>query len=142
MPLWTCETCGAQFPDSGNPPASCAICEDERQFVGWKGQTFLTREALAEKHRLAWRDDLGLTGIALEPNFAIGQRALLVPLDDGYLMWDCIPLATPGAVAHVRSLGGLKAIAISHPHYYGALADWSEALGGIPVYLHADDREW
>ncbi|MBR1087591.1 MBL fold metallo-hydrolase [Bradyrhizobium manausense] len=142
MPLWTCETCGAQFPHSEKPPHSCPICEDERQYVGWNGQTFLTREALAGKHRLSWRDDLGLTGIALEPGFAIGQRALLVPLGDGYLMWDCIPLATPEAVAHVGSLGGLKAIAISHPHYYGALADWSEAFGGIPVYLHADDRQW
>jgi glyoxylase-like metal-dependent hydrolase (beta-lactamase superfamily II) len=141
MPLWTCETCGAQFPGE-NPPTSCQICEDERQYVGWKGQTFLTREALSERHCLAWRDDLGLTGIALEPSFAIGQRALLVPLADGWLMWDCVPLATPEAIAHVRSLGGLKAIAISHPHYYGALADWSEAFGGVPVYLHADDRQW
>jgi hypothetical protein len=57
-------------------------------------------------------------------------------------MWDCVPLATPEAIAHVHSLGGLKAIAISHPHYYGALADWSEAFGGVPVYLHADDRQW
>ena len=142
MPLWTCETCGAQFPASGDPPASCPVCEDERQFVGWKGQTFLTREALAERHGVVWRDDLGLSGVALEPSFAIGQRALLVPLADGCVMWDCVPLATPEAIAHVRSLGGLKAIAISHPHYYGALADWSEAFGGIPVYLHADDREW
>ncbi|MCK1297826.1 MBL fold metallo-hydrolase [Bradyrhizobium sp. 24] len=142
MPLWTCETCGAQFPDGENPPTSCPICEDERQYVGWNGQTFLTREALSERHRMVWRDDLGLTGLALEPSFAIGQRALLVPLADGWLMWDCIPLATPEAIADVRSLGGLKAIAISHPHYYGALADWSEAFGGVPVYLHADDRQW
>jgi glyoxylase-like metal-dependent hydrolase (beta-lactamase superfamily II) len=34
----------------------------------------------------------------------------------------------------------LKAIAISHPHYYGAVADWSEAFGGVPAYLHGDDR--
>ncbi len=43
---------------------------------------------------------------------------------------------------HVRSLGGLKAIAVSHPHYYGAVADWSEAFGGAPIYLHGDDRQW
>ena len=42
MPFWTCEQCGAQFPESGNPPASCLICEDERQFVNWKGQQWLT----------------------------------------------------------------------------------------------------
>ncbi len=108
--------------------------------MGWDGQIFLTRATLAERHRVVWRDDLGLTGLSLEPSFAIGQRALLVPLSDGCLMWDCVPLATPEAIAYVRSLGGLKAIAISHPHYYGALADWSDAFGGIPVYLHADDR--
>ncbi|MBV9459472.1 MAG: MBL fold metallo-hydrolase, partial [Bradyrhizobium sp.] len=51
-------------------------------------------------------------------------------------------LATEEAVSHVRSLGGLKAIAVSHPHFYGAVADWSEAFGGVPVYLHADDRQW
>lgn len=142
MPLWTCETCGAQFPPSDATPASCPICEDERQFVNWKGQAFLSREALAERCNLIWRDDLGLVGLALEPAFAIGQRALLVPGTGGFVMWDCVPLATPAAIDHVASQGGLKAIAISHPHYYGALADWSEAFGGVPVYLHADDREW
>ena len=38
MALWTCEQCGAQFPESGQPPVACPICEDERQFVNWKGQ--------------------------------------------------------------------------------------------------------
>jgi glyoxylase-like metal-dependent hydrolase (beta-lactamase superfamily II) len=58
------------------------------------------------------------------------------------VLWDCVPLATSEAVDHVRSLGGLKAIAVSHPHYYGAVADWSEAFGGVPIYLHGDDRQW
>ena len=142
MPLWTCSQCGAQFPDAANPPAACLICEDERQFVNWKGQRWLTREELTKSHRIVWRDDLGLTGMQVEPRFAIGQRALLVREPDGCVMWDCVPLATEEAIAHVRSLGGLKAIAVSHPHYYGAVADWSEAFGGAPVYLHADDRQW
>ena len=76
----------------------------------------------------------------MEPNFAIGQRALLLREADGCVMWDCVPLVTREAVEYVRSLGGLKAIAVSHPHYYGAVADWSEAFGGVPVYLHGDDR--
>jgi hypothetical protein len=142
MPLWTCEQCGAQFPESATPPKACPICEDERQYVNWKGQTWLTREELARRHRLAVRDDLGLVGIGLEPSFAIGQRALLVPDRGGCVMWDCVPLATAEAVAHVASLGGLKAIAISHPHYYGAVADWSAAFGDAPVYLHGDDAQW
>ena len=140
MPFWTCEQCGAQFPESGEPPASCPICEDERQFVNWEGQRWLTRDQLAEGHKLVWRDDLGLVGIGLEPGFAIAQRALLVPEADGCVMWDCVPMVRSEAIDYVRSLGGLKAIAVSHPHYYGAVADWSEAFGDVPVYLHGDDR--
>lgn len=138
--LWTCEQCGAQFPVSDAPPPACPVCEDERQYVNWNGQRFLSREELASRHRLICRDDLGIPGIGVEPSFAIGQRALLVREADGCVMWDCVPLATREGIDHVRSLGGLKAIAVSHPHYYGAVADWSEAFGGIPIYLHGDDR--
>jgi glyoxylase-like metal-dependent hydrolase (beta-lactamase superfamily II) len=140
MPFWTCEQCGAQFPESVRQPSSCLICEDERQFVNWKGQTWLTREQFTKRCKLIWRDDLGIAGIGVEPGFAIGQRALLLRESDGCVMWDCVPLATPEAVQYVKSLGGLKAIAVSHPHFYGAVADWSEAFGGAPIYLHGDDR--
>jgi hypothetical protein len=140
MPLWTCEQCGAQFPATPAPPPLCPICEDERQYVNWKGQRWLTPAQLADRCGLVWRDDLGIPGIAAEPAFAIGQRALLLREDDGCVMWDCVPLATPAAIDYIKSLGGLKAIAVSHPHYYGAVADWSEAFGGVPVYLHSDDR--
>jgi Metallo-beta-lactamase superfamily len=140
MPFWTCEQCGAQFAESASPPPSCRICEDERQFVNWNGQVWFSREDLAKRHRVVWRDDLGLIGIAVEPRLAIGQRALLVP-DGGVVMWDCIPLATREAIDYVKSRGGLKAIAVSHPHFYGAVADWSEAFNA-PVYLHGDDAPW
>ena len=39
----------------------------------------------------------------------------------------------------MRALGGLAAIAISHPHYYTTMAEWGRAFG-VPVWLHADDR--
>ena len=41
-----------------------------------------------------------------------------------------------------RALGGSAAIAISHPHYYASMVDWSRAFGGVPIYLHAADRPW
>ena len=142
MPLFSCFQCGAQFPECPTPPQRCPICDDERQFVSWDGQKWLSREELIATHRVVWRDDLGVPGVGIEPSFAIGQRALLLREGDGCVMWDCIPLATQAAIAYVHSLGGLKAIAISHPHYYGALADWSAAFGNAPVYLHAADSAW
>jgi glyoxylase-like metal-dependent hydrolase (beta-lactamase superfamily II) len=83
-----------------------------------------------------------LISIATEPKFAIGQRALHVRSNGANVLWDCISLTDDRSVAAVQALGGVKAIAISHPHYYSSLVEWSRALGGVPVYLHAADRQW
>src|SRR6476469_8668906 len=39
-------------------------------------------------------------------------------------------------------LGGADDIAVSHPHFYSSSVDWSEAFGGVPIYLHNDDARW
>ena len=41
----------------------------------------------------------------------------------------------------VRELGGIRAIAISHPHYYSSMVEWSRAFDA-PVLLNAADRQW
>ena len=135
---WICETCGIQYAESEAPPERCAICEDSRQYVGWQGQRWTTLEELRTRHRADIREEEpGLVGIGCEPGFAIGQRALLVE----NVLWDCVPLLG-GMAEAVEARDGLRAIAISHPHYYTTLVDWSRAFGGVPVYVHADDREW
>ena len=53
-----------------------------------------------------------------------------------------IPLVDDAAVEAVRARGDVHAIAISHPHYYSGMVEWSEALGDVPVLLHEADREW
>jgi hypothetical protein len=50
MPAWICRTCGVQHADTPEPPATCAICLDERQYVGWDGQQWTTRAELARDH--------------------------------------------------------------------------------------------
>lgn len=137
-----CTTCGTQFGQAPTPPESCPICEDERQWVRWAGQDWTDLAALSRRHAVRCGDDLGLLGLDIEPDFGIGQRALLVPTPAGNLLWDCLSLVDEGAVAAIRARGGLAAIAISHPHYYSAMAEWSEAFGGVPIHLHADDAEW
>jgi hypothetical protein len=137
-----CRQCGTQFADGPAPPERCPVCEDDRQYVRWAGQDWLTLEQLRADHRLALKDDAGILGIGIEPAFAIGQRALLVETDDGNVLWDCVSLVTEEAVAEIGRRGGLSAIAISHPHYYSGMVEWSEAFGGIPIHLHADDRQW
>lgn len=142
MPCYICETCGTQYAESAAPPPHCPVCEDERQYVGWNGQAWTTHDALAAKYRLRIEEDDGLFGIGLPADFAIPQRALLLPTGDGNILWECVSLVTDEAVAALRAHGGVDLIAISHPHFYASMVEWSEALGGVPILLHAADREW
>jgi hypothetical protein len=137
-----CVTCGTQFAESPHPPDSCPICLDERQYVRWEGQAWTDMEALEAGHTVRIETDGELLGVGMDPRFAIGQRALLVPHGDSNLLWDCVPLLDQGAVEKILSAGGISGIAISHPHYYSSMVEWSGAFGDIPVYLHAADREW
>jgi len=111
--------------------------------VGLDGQKWTTLADLRGTHRnTLYDEEPGLTGIRTIPAFAIGQRALLVESSGGNVLWDCIALIDDATIAAIKEHGGLKAIAISHPHYYTTMVEWSRAFGGIPVYLHAADREW
>ena len=133
-----CVTCGTQFAESEGSPERCPICADERQYVGWAGQEWTTLEGLCARHRLALKDEGdGLLGIGTEPKFAIGQRALLVPAaardrPGSNVLWDCISLIDRAAIRVVEAQGGLGAIAISHPHYYASMVEWSRAFDGAP----------
>ncbi len=141
---WICVTCGVQYPLSDVPPVECPICQDERQYVGWGGQQWTTMARLAaagHRNELA-EEEAGLWNLGTRPRVAIGQRALIVRTPAGNVMWDCIPFVDGDSVAQLRRMGGLAAIAISHPHFYGSMTTWSAAFGDCPVYIHAADGEW
>ena len=142
MTLWICRTCGVEQPDTEQPPARCVICEDERQYVGWDGQRWTTRDQLlADGHRNELRAlEEGLTGIGIAPSFAIGQRALLVQTEHGNVLYDCVSLLDDDARRAIEARGGIQAITLSHPHFYDAMVSWSHAFGGCPVIVPEADR--
>jgi hypothetical protein len=142
MENFICMQCGTEFAETGEPPSHCPICEDERQFVRHAGQAWTTLKRLRADHHNRFEDEAPqLLGIGTEPQFAIGQRALLLQSPHGNLLWDCITLLDEETVAAVRVRGGIRAIAISHPHYYSAMVEWAEQFDA-PIFLHAKDRQW
>ena len=144
MPAFICRTCGVQYPPTDAPPTRCPICEDERQYIGWNGQQWTTLDDLrSEGRRNTFKDiEPGVTQIATQPSIAIGQRALLVQTHGGNVMWDCVSYLDDESIQAVRGRGGLTAIAISHPHFYACMVEWSQAFGGCPIYIHAEDGQW
>ncbi|HEY2507916.1 MAG TPA: MBL fold metallo-hydrolase [Streptosporangiaceae bacterium] len=138
--LPVCRTCGVQY---AAPRADCPVCLDERQYVGWSGQqwTSLAQLRAAGHHGRIAAEGPGVVGVGTEPAFAIGQRALLIQSPGGNVLWDCITYLGDDLQARIHDLGGVSAIAISHPHYYGTMIEWSRAFDA-PVYIHAADRQW
>lgn len=137
-----CKTCGTQFSAARRPPRYCPICEDERQYVGWEGQEWTTLQDLQEGHDNQLKTVApGLTGIGTRPTFAIGQRALLVQTAHGNVLWDCISLLDQATIQAVADRGGIQAIAISHPHFFSSMVEWSLAFNA-PIHLHEEHQPW
>ncbi|MEO8881460.1 MAG: MBL fold metallo-hydrolase [Gemmatimonadaceae bacterium] len=155
MTLFICNACGTQFAEQSGAndmrdtsPGSCPTCMDERQYVPRGGQRWTTLEALRSDHRNYFHQVApGLYGVGTTPAFAIDERALLVAqmatpgAREPMVMWDCISLLDDATIDIIRALGGLTAIAISHPHFYTTMVEWARAFD-CPVFLHADDRAW
>jgi glyoxylase-like metal-dependent hydrolase (beta-lactamase superfamily II) len=141
MGTWVCATCGNHFADPR--PDVCTVCADERQWVPAAGQRWTT---LAELAAAGHRSDVravepGLTGIGAAPAVAIGQRSLLVATAEGNVLWDPSGFIDDAAVAAVRSLGGLRFVTASHPHFYGSIASWARSFGA-EILVPADDAAW
>jgi len=142
MPAWICRTCAVQHEDTEQPPTECAICLDERQYVGHGGQRWTTMSELLETTANDRREEEpSLLGIGVKPPVAIGQRALLVQTPDGNVLWDCVPVLDDATREHVESLGGITAICMSHPHFYAAHVDWADAFDAT-IHIPRADEEW
>ncbi|KAF2875016.1 hypothetical protein BDV95DRAFT_616229 [Massariosphaeria phaeospora] len=167
--LAICMTCGNQYDvPYTSPPASCRICDasnphdDPRQYVPAGGQswTSLAREQNQQKNTISQDpSDPRIHFISTTPKVAgtlpaglsdstttrkqlgIGQRCILLQTPAGNVLWDLIAFIDDATVETIKSKGGLKAIVISHPHFYTTHLEWARIFQ-CPVYVSSDDAEW
>jgi hypothetical protein len=140
---YICETCGVQYESSIEVPEKCMICTEERQFVNPNGQSWTTLEIMIKdgyKNTINMEEE-GLYSINTSPSFGIGQTAYLIQGDGFNLLWDCVSYIDEITIKEINELGGINAIALSHPHYYSSQVEWAKAFN-VPIYLHEDDKEW
>ncbi|KAH7003048.1 beta-lactamase-like protein [Fusarium venenatum] len=140
-----CDTCGTQFPTADRSTLkTCHICDDPRQFVPPSGQSFSTLGELKKHFKNEWigcPSDPNITFIHSIPKLAIGQRAILIQTPKGNILWDCITLLDDETILKIKEKGGLRAIVISHPHFYSTHVQWARAFA-CPVYIAAEDKSW
>ena len=144
MADWLCAACAVEYPAGDTPPASCAICEDERQYVPPSGQAWTSLQRLQRDGTRVLVEEIepDLYGLSVVPKLGIGQRALLLCTPEGNLLWDPAGYVDEAAAAAVQDLGGVAVIATSHPHMFGAQTAWSRMLGDPPVLVNEADASW
>ncbi|WP_233265448.1 MBL fold metallo-hydrolase [Leifsonia sp. AG29] len=144
MADWLCATCAVEFPEGEAAPASCPICEDERQYVPPSGQRWTTLQELQREGERVVVTELEpeLFALRSEPRVGIGQQAMLLRTPEGNLLWDPTGYVDEAAATAVQDLGGAAIIASSHPHMFGAQTSWSRMLGDPPVLVNEADRHW
>ena len=137
-----CTTCGTQYPPDQQAPELCAICNDDRQYINENGQSWTTPDELKNNYstRTSKLNDQ-ITVLKTQPDFALANRAILIQSPGGNILWDCIPLLDQQTVDYINAMGGLKAIAFSHPHYYSTMNEWALQFN-CPIYIHENDSEW
>jgi glyoxylase-like metal-dependent hydrolase (beta-lactamase superfamily II) len=143
MPEPICVRCGVQYEEDHCVDEGCFICQDEREAVLAGGQRWTTIEAMRATHANAvTATEPGVVAIRTQPLFAITQQAYLIQTPAGNVLWDCISYLDRPTIDLVTWLGGISAIALSHPHLHGSMQTWSAAFGNVPIYIHADSRVW
>ncbi|MFC0237133.1 MBL fold metallo-hydrolase [Fictibacillus phosphorivorans] len=144
MHNYICKTCGVQNEATLNEPSSCSICKEERQYVSSKGQSWTTLEAMVESGNYNTEvsvEEENLYRVQTSPSFGIGQTAYLVKGKGYNVLWDCVTYIDEGTIEAIQQLGGIDAIALSHPHYYSTQVEWAETFNAA-LYIHEDDKKW
>lgn len=144
MNKFICNTCGVQTESAGTVPEHCWICTEERQYVNPKGQSWTTLEEMVASNTYSneiLSEEEGLSSITTVPSFGIGQTAYLVQGENFNILWDCISYLDTATIETVKELGGIDAIALSHPHYYSTQVEWAETFDAV-IYIHEDDKQW
>lgn len=163
--LAVCFTCGTQFDAPlSSPPPNCPICDDPRQYVPPTGQawTSLNNEASSQQNEFTTDPhDSRIHYITTKPTapskttipaglseststtkqLGIGERAILLQTESGNVLWDLVAWLDEGTVDFIKSKGGLKAIVISHPHFWTTHLEWAHQFS-CPIYLQEADKEW
>lgn len=57
------------------------------------------------------------------------------------MLWDLVAFIDQPTVDFINDKGGLKAIVISHPHFYTTHLEWARVFA-CPVYVADDDKMW
>ena len=139
---YVCTNCGFWQRHFTTPP-SCPVCLDFRHTASPDGWEFWTREEAATRIVTRWsEDEHEIVTFRSEPALGIGPSGYLIPLPGGNLLFENPPWYSDEALDLIRQRGGVRWLAASHPHAYGALWRAQEAFSPEAVFINTADLPW
>ena len=128
-----------------------SVSVEERGDLPPHGSWTTLAELAARPHQTEHVDHgRGVHSLRRLPRFAIGHRSFVVQTGDGNLLWDAPSYLDDEIVSMVRDLGGVTAVAASHPHMFGAqpadIRTWTyrellDRVDWIDEYLKARSKQ-
>jgi len=141
MPLkpYACGNCGFWQRYFATPP-DCPVCTDTRNDLPEDGWRFLDVAAVRDTLRGSWRhvrDDL--VAFTTAPPLGLNGTGWLLLHPDGNTAFEAAPFYTDAMLAEIRRLGGIRFLAASHAHGYGALWQLQDVFAPELLAIHKDD---
>ncbi len=144
MPLspWACTNCGYWQKYFAVPPM-CPVCSDVRNDLPDDGWAFRTPAQVDDGLTWHWREVLpGIHEFWTTPRFGLDSHGWLLIHPDGNLAFEAAPSYSGAALDEIARLGGIRFLAASHPHGYGALYQLQERFQPEALLIQRLDLNW
>lgn len=141
MPLkpYACANCG-HWQRYFAPPPDCPVCTDVRNDLPEDGWEFLTVDVVQSRVRGQWRQlDRDMMAFSVTPPFGLNGTGWLLLQPEGNIAFEAAPFYTNEMLAEIERLGGIRILAASHVHGYGALWQLQDAFRPDILAIQKDD---
>ncbi|WP_294171712.1 hypothetical protein [uncultured Sphingomonas sp.] len=143
MPLshYACANCGFWQLHFATPP-DCPVCTDVRNDLPEDGWHFLPEEEVAATHSGAFREVApDLWAFTTTPNLGLAGTGWLIIRPEGNIAFEAAPYYSAAMLDQLRALGGIRLLAASHAHGYGALFQLQREFAPELLAIHRDDLQ-
>jgi glyoxylase-like metal-dependent hydrolase (beta-lactamase superfamily II) len=118
---FSCSNCGHWQRYFATPP-DCPVCTDTRNDLPEDGWDFRTEQQVAGILAGSWRPlARDMVAFTTAPRYGLNGTGWLLLHPEGNIAFEAAPYYTPPMLDEIRRLGGIRILAASHVHGYGAL---------------------
>ena len=141
MPLepYACANCG-YWQRYFAPPPDCPVCTDTRNDLPHDGWRFLPVPEIASMLTGHWRSlRPDMVAFSTSPPLGLNGTGWLLLHQDGNTAFEAAPFYTAAMLSEIERLGGIRFLAASHAHGYGALWQLQDVFQPEVLAIQKDD---